>query len=174
MSPYNINSVEFRVTENCNSRCTMCNAWKNRSANELSTEEMKDALHQIRDVGIDHLILLGGEPLVRPDIGTIIEEANLLKFRTVLVTNGFLLEEKAKELVESGIGIITVSVDGIGKTHDAIRGIEGGFDKIIRGIKTVQKLNPNVIFTLITNALLKKNVDEIKLLIKLSLDLNIS
>ena len=32
-------TVEFRVTENCNGRCIMCNAWKNKSVDELNTEE---------------------------------------------------------------------------------------------------------------------------------------
>lgn len=174
----NPRTVEFRVTENCNSRCIMCNAWKNKSVNELSTEEMVDVLHQLRDFGIDDLILLGGEPLLRPDIGSIIKEASLLRFRTILVvTNGLLLEERAKELLESGITHITVSVDGIGGTHDSIRGIKGIFDKAIKGIKTVQKLkeetNLNVAVTIITLLLMKQNVDEIPELSKLSRDLNV-
>lgn len=171
-------AVEFRVTENCNSRCIMCNAWKNKFTNELSTKEMKDVLHQLRNIGTDTLIILGGEPLLRPDIGAIIKEASLLKFQTILlVTNGLLLEEKAKELLENGVTHITVSVDGIGDTHDTIRGVKGGFDKAIRGIETVQKLkrdvNPNVAVTLITMLLMKQNIDEIPQLIKLSHDLNI-
>ena len=171
-------TVEFRVTENCNSRCIMCNAWKNKSVNELSTEEIKDILRQLKDFGITHLILLGGEPLLRPDIGTIIKEASLLKFRTILlVTNGLLLEEKAKELLKNGITHITVSVDGIGETHDALRGVKGAFEKAIRGIKTVQKLkedlNLKVAVTLITLLLTKQNADEIPQLIKLSRDLRV-
>jgi MoaA/NifB/PqqE/SkfB family radical SAM enzyme len=170
-------TVEFRVTENCNSRCVMCNAWKNRSVNELSTEELKDVLRQLRDIGINQLILLGGEPLLRPDIGAIIKEANLLRFRTILVTNGLLLEERAKELLESGITYLTVSVDGIRDSHDAIRGVKGSFDKAIRGIEAILKLkedvNPNVFVTLITMLLMKQNVDEIPQLVELSRDLHI-
>jgi len=156
----------------------MCNAWKNKYVNELSTEEMKDVLRQLRDIGINTLIFLGGEPLLRPDIGVIIKEASLLKFQTILlVTNGLLLEEKAEELLENGITHITVSVDGIGDTHDTIRGIKGSFDKAIRGIKTIQKLkedmSPNVAVTLIAMLLMKQNIDEIPQLIKLSRDLHI-
>jgi MoaA/NifB/PqqE/SkfB family radical SAM enzyme len=156
----------------------MCNAWKNKSVNELSTEEMKNVLRQLRDFGIDQLIILGGEPLLRPDIGVIVKEASLLKFRIILlVTNGILLEEKAKELLESGITHITVSVDGIGDTHDSIRGIKGMFDKAIKGIKTVQKLekemNRHVYVTIISMLLMKRNVDEIPKLVELSHDLHI-
>ena len=171
-------TVEFRVTDNCNSRCIMCNAWKNKSTNELTTKEIIDIFCQLRDFGIDHLILLGGEPLLRPDIGVIVKGASKLGFKTILVvTNGLLLGRKAEELLKSGVTHITVSIDGIGRTHDAIRGIKGSFDKAIRGIETVQKLkeniNPNVIVTLITILLMKQNVDEIPQLVNLSRELQI-
>jgi hypothetical protein len=173
ISPY---IVEFRVTENCNSKCVMCNAWKNKSVNELSTEEIKDALRQLRGIGVNTMIFIGGEPLLRPDIGELVKEASLLKFPVILlVTNGLLLEDKARELLENGITHITVSVDGIGQSHDAIRGIPGSFEKAIRGIKTVQKLkeemNLNVAVTMITNMLMKQNADMIPQMIELSREL---
>ena len=175
ISPY---VAEFRVTENCNSQCVMCNAWKNKSVNELSTEEIKNVLHQLKDIGIEVVIFIGGEPLLRSDIGELVKEASLLKFRAILlVTNGLLLEEKAKELLENGITHLTVSVDGIGRSHEVIRGIPGSFEKTIRGIKAVQKLkedmNLNVAVTIITNMLMKQNVDMIPQLVELSRDLHV-
>jgi MoaA/NifB/PqqE/SkfB family radical SAM enzyme len=157
----------------------MCNAWKNKSVNELSTEEMKNVLGQLKDFGIDDLILLGGEPLLRSDIGVIIKQASLLKFRTILlVTNGLLLEARAKDLLESGVTHITVSLDGIGATHDAIRGIEGLFDKAIAGIRAVQKLEKDmdrhVSVTIISMLLMKQNVDDIPRLVGLARDLHIN
>jgi len=171
-------TVEFRVTENCNARCIMCNAWRNKYVDELTTGEIKNILRQLKYFGINNLLILGGEPLLRSDIGAIIKEANLLNYRTILVvTNGLLLEEKARELLESGVTHITVSIDGIGDTHDAIRGVKGCFDKAIRGIKTVQKLkkemNLNVAVTLITLLLMKRNVNEIPRLIELSRELGV-
>lgn len=171
-------TVEFRVTDNCNSRCIMCNAWKNKSRNELSTDEIEDVLYQLKKFGVNSLILLGGEPLLRQDIGVIIEKASALKFKTILlVTNGLLLEEKAEELLKSGVTHITVSIDGIDGTHDSIRGIKGCFDKAIKGVKAIQKLkenvNPKVIVTLITTLLMKQNIDEIPQLIELSRNLHV-
>lgn len=171
-------TVEFRVTDTCNSRCIMCNAWKNESINELSTVEINDILCQLKEFGINHLVLLGGEPLLRKDIGVIIEKAKSLRFSTILlVTNGLLLEERAEELLKSGVTHITVSIDGINGTHDSIRGIKGCFDKAIKGVKAVQKLkeniNPKVIVTLITMLLMKQNVDEIPKLIELARNLNV-
>jgi len=173
---YSPHTVEFRLTENCNARCTMCNAWKNKSVDELSTEEIKEIFRQFKEVGIRFMLLLGGEPLLRQDIGAIINEANRLGYKPVLVTNGLLLEERAKELLESGSFYLTVSIDGIKDTHDTMRGVKGLFDKAIRGVETIQKLkesiNPNVTVTLITNLLQKRNVNEIPQLVELARDLN--
>jgi len=171
-------AVEFRLTENCNSRCVMCHAWKNKSVNELSTEEIKDALGQLRGIGIDTVIFLGGEPLLRPDIGEVIKEASLLKFRVILlVTNGLLLEEKAEELLKNGITHLSVSIDGFGYSNEIIRGIKGGYEKAISGIQKVQKLkadmNSNVIVSILTNMLMKQNVDTIPQLVEVSRDLGV-
>jgi len=94
----------LRVTENCNSRCKTCFAWKNKSIHELTTEEIKDALKQLRDVGVELVWLSGGEPLIRNDIGKLVKECKLLGFKQVFVqTNGLLLQEKANELIENGL-----------------------------------------------------------------------
>jgi MoaA/NifB/PqqE/SkfB family radical SAM enzyme len=127
----------------------------------------------LKDIGVKNLILLGGEPLLRSDIGALVNQAALLKFETIIVvTNGLLLEEKAKELLENGVTHITVSVDGVGGANDAIRGVPGYFEKSIRGIETVQKLKKerglNVAVTLLTTMLLKKNVDDIPGLLEIS------
>ena len=67
--------ANIRVTENCNSRCITCYAWKNNSQNELTTEETKNALHQLWDIGVRNLIFIGGEPLLRSDLGDLIKDA---------------------------------------------------------------------------------------------------
>jgi MoaA/NifB/PqqE/SkfB family radical SAM enzyme len=176
--PLDLEWANIRVTENCNSKCTTCYAWKNRSINELTTEEMKDALHQLKDVNVKNVIFIGGEPLLRDDIGTLIREASLLQFDSIIVvTNGLLLEKKAEELLKSGVTHITVSVDGVGHTNDIIRGIPGSYEKAIEGIKKIQRLKNNgkisVSVTLLTTILLNQNVDEIPKLIEISKNLKI-
>jgi len=177
--PLNPEWANIRVTENCNSRCTTCYAWKNKSVDELTTEEMKDALHQLNDIGVRNVIFIGGEPLLRSDIGDLIKEANLLEFESIIVvTNGLLLEDKADELLENGATHITVSVDGIGHTNDVIRGVQGSYEKSIRGIEAVQRLKEdkglNVSVTLLTTILLNQNVDEIPKLVETSRSLGVN
>ena len=170
--------ANIRVTENCNSRCITCYAWKNNSQNELTTEEMKDALHQLRDVGVKNLIFVGGEPLLRPDIGELIKEASLVGFENIIVvTNGLLLERKAEELVHSGVTHVTVSIDGFKSTNDEIRGIPGSYETSIKGIKAVQKAikrtGRDVAITILTTILLEKNFRDIPKLIEVARHLGV-
>jgi MoaA/NifB/PqqE/SkfB family radical SAM enzyme len=169
--------AEFRFTFNCNSKCITCNAWKSRSENELTTEEVKNALHQLKEIGIKELIFTGGEPLLRNDIGEIIKEAKALEFQAIIVvTNGLLLERKAEELLDNGVTHIDISIDAINETNDKIRGIPGYYKKAINGIKTIQKLKKNkaldVPVTIMTTLLMKDNINDIPKLVELAKNLD--
>ena len=76
----------------------------------------------------------------------------------LVITNGSLLDELAKELVESGLDELNVSLDGKAALHDNIRGMPGLFDKITRGLKKVQDI--------------KKQMDKHKPLINLQCTIN--
>lgn len=177
-APINPEWANINVTENCNSRCVTCYAWKNKIVNELSTEEIKDVLRQLKELGVKSVIFIGGEPLLRNDIGNLVKEARLLKFYPImLVTNGLLLESKAEELLENGVTHLAVSVDGIGRTNEVIRGIRGNYEKSIRGMKAVLDLkkrrNLGVSVTLLTTILLNQNVDEIPQLVETARSLGV-
>jgi len=169
--------ADIRVTGSCNSRCITCYAWKNKPKGELTTVEIKDAIHQLKDVGVNNVVFIGGEPLLRSDIGALVKEASLLDFKNIIVvTNGLLLKGKAEELLRNGVTHITVSVDGIGATDDKIRGVPGSYDRSIEGIKAVQRLKKDRGFsatvTIVTTILLNQNVEEIARLVELARSLD--
>ena len=144
----------------------------------MTTEEMTDALRQLWNVGIRNLIFVGGEPLLRSDIGDLIKEANSIGFENIIiVTNGLLLEKKAFELVNSGVTHITVSIDGFETTNDEIRGIQGSYEMSIRGIRAVQKAmkeyGRKVAITILTTILLKKNFQDVPKLIEVARSLGV-
>jgi MoaA/NifB/PqqE/SkfB family radical SAM enzyme len=174
----NPNTAYIMLTENCNSRCVTCNVWKkSKSVNELTTEEMKDVLHQLKEMGITQLVFTGGEPLLRNDVGAIVKEAKSLRFKDIIVvTNGLLLEKKAEELLDNGVTHIDVSIDAVGEANDRIRGVPGYYERAINGIKAVQRLKKSkdldVAVTIMTILLMNDNVDHIPELIEVAKSLD--
>jgi len=132
--------VYFSLTNRCNLRCSMCAIEKTPAEeNELSVPEIKAIILQIKELGVKHLILSGGEPLLREDLTTIVEYAcKNISGRIDIITNGTLFNSLLIEnLLKARLNHITFSIDGLKKTNDEIRGI-GSFDKAINNIK---KLN---------------------------------
>jgi MoaA/NifB/PqqE/SkfB family radical SAM enzyme len=139
--PFHPVSASILLTHNCNSRCIMCNMWKEKSYNELTTEEVCDILSQLRELGITRVGFSGGEALLRKDLPYLIRKTRKLRFeRVTVLTNAFLLKEKARELLKSGLNELSISLDGPKHIHDMCRGIEGAYEKCIDGLKTLVSL----------------------------------
>ena len=115
----------LNVTDNCNMRCIMCNSWRSHSAEELTTQEWKDVIRQLKDHGIRFLGFAGGEPLLRKDLPSLIAYATSLGLHTELTTSGYLLDEaRATALFAAGLKSVVISIDGVGEAYEAIRGRE--------------------------------------------------
>ena len=157
-----------KLTYNCNLKCKMCPFWK-RSNIDLSTEHEKMVLRQIYDSGACAIAFEGGEPLLRKDLGEILAFSKSLPLQTSLITNGSLLESKIDEIAPYINGAIYVSLDGLEKTHDSIRGVSGCFKKAIQGIGTASKK----VSVIINTTIMAENVHEIEDVVKLAKDLDV-
>lgn len=112
-------------TDNCNMRCIMCNQWRVTKTDELTTEEWKDVIDQLAAEGIKKIGFNGGEPLLRKDLSEIFTHVLGHGIDPVLITSGFLLDEKRLEsLLESGLKHVTLSIDGTKEEYEKIRGRE--------------------------------------------------
>lgn len=130
----------FFVTDVCNAKCAMCfnpPADSIAKEKELSLEEIEKVAKSMK-----HLIQLtisGGEPFLRDDLPEIIKifaKHSGVKFVT-LSTNGFLprrILEHTEKILRENPNVhfnFCVSVDDIGEKHDKIRGVRGGFEKLV-------------------------------------------
>jgi len=151
------------VTARCNSRCRICGIWKKNPNDELSTEEWQRIIFQLRKEKIRYLNFTGGEPLLREDLGELVDYAHSLEFIVGIYTNGYLLtEEVAKNLIAKGATYFTISLDALGEEFDEIRGTKGAFDKVINAVnilKEWRKKKKIKIFLSIT--IMKKNLAQI-------------
>jgi MoaA/NifB/PqqE/SkfB family radical SAM enzyme len=122
------------VTYRCNSRCQMCYAWKNPSrADEEITPQLIDKL----PAGHKRLNITGGEPFLRQDIEEIVAVLNKKTTRLEISTNGFFTD-RIIDLAKKYPNItIRVSLEGLPKLNDEIRGLKDGFD---HGLRTILRL----------------------------------
>jgi radical SAM family uncharacterized protein len=157
-----------KLTYNCNLRCKMCPFWK-RSSTDPSLEKEKAILKQIHDSGVCGIAFEGGEPLLRNDLVEILAFSRSLPLHTSLVTNGTLLESRIDEMASYINGVVYVSLDGLEKTHDTIRGVSGCFGKAVRGIIASREK----VSVTINTTIMAENVHEIEDLVKLAKELDI-
>jgi MoaA/NifB/PqqE/SkfB family radical SAM enzyme len=112
--------------------------WKRQiNDQELSLEEWQGFIDSL-PFKIRNIEMFGGDALLRKE--TLIPLIRYCRKRGIpeidLVTNASLLDENtARELIKAGITTVTVSMDGIGKTHERIRGVPESFEKVIHGIE---------------------------------------
>lgn len=139
--------LNFSVTDRCNSRCKHCNIWRKRPTKDPLTP--KDIANMLSDPlfnKVEYVINTGGEAILRKDIKEIIllEHNVLPKAKIQLSTNG-LLPERVIEVVEFAVKHdidieVGVSLDGIGESHDLMRGVEGNFEKTDMLLRKLAKL----------------------------------
>nr|MCK4929611.1 radical SAM protein [Nanoarchaeota archaeon] len=154
----------------CNLRCQFCDLYKGNE--EITFEDCIKVLAEGAELGVSNLVLTGGEPFLHKDLFRIIKYAKELGYGVNVTTNGTLINETLEKIVDSGVDSVSVSIDGLEKTHDMLRGKKGSFKKAFEGIKLlVKKLGKKkvAIYFVVTN----KNVKELKEIYNLSLGLGV-
>jgi polysaccharide pyruvyl transferase WcaK-like protein/sulfatase maturation enzyme AslB (radical SAM superfamily) len=135
----------------------MCDVWKNDSHNELSSTDLQKILLNKLFRKVRHVGLSGGEPTLRTDLVNIIIVIleSLPDLRSISITShGFLtkrwqkiLQEIAFECQKEGVRFtLNLSLDGIGKVHDQIRRIPGGYRRVIGTYELAKSLGIPVLF----------------------------
>jgi radical SAM family uncharacterized protein len=155
-----------KLTYNCNLRCKMCPFWR-RPSPDPSLNQEKAVLKQIYNSGAVGVAFEGGEPLLRNDLVDILAFSRSLPLHTSLITNGTLLESRIDEIAPYINGVVYVSLDGLEKTHDAIRGVGGSFRKAVGGISAAKEK----VTVTINTTVMAENVEEIESLVCLAKEL---
>lgn len=156
--------AKVKVTDNCNSKCLTCDYWKSHHEKELNFEELRSVLEQLRALGVEEVMLTGGEPTMRAELVSVVRYATRLGFTTIgLTTNGLSLPAaKIDQLVEGGLHQIVLSLEGLA-THDEIRGVPGNARKVVAALEhlsAVRTAGASVSVKL-AMTLMERNLDEI-------------
>ena len=128
----NIDYIRISVTDRCNLRCTYCmpEGIHLTSMSELLTfEEIVQVVRTAAELGIRHVKLTGGEPLLRRSLPTLVQMLKNIEGieQVTLTTNGILLKEHLPALLKAGLDAVNISLDSTDR--DAFRKITG-FDQL--------------------------------------------
>jgi Fe-coproporphyrin III synthase len=128
----------LNIHSQCNCRCVMCDIWQRKDGRESHAADLERHRESIRRLGVQHVVLSGGEPLLNRELDAICTFFRDLGIRITLLTTGLLLQKKAS-IVEAGIDDIIISIDGPADVHDRIRRVSGAFQAIQKGVLEIRE-----------------------------------
>lgn len=136
-------SIVLLLTERCNARCIHCDIWKNRGKEDRpSLDQWSELIADLREwLGPVQVTFSGGEALLNRDAIKLLTFGSSLGLFMELLTHGFWEDQsKIESLALAAPSRVTISFDGIGKTHDLVRGRAGFVKKTERTIQTLKRL----------------------------------
>jgi radical SAM protein with 4Fe4S-binding SPASM domain len=131
--------VYVDLTNACPMRCRHCyNSSGVATDDELSDDEVRALIDQVKDIGASSLIFSGGEPMARSGFMQLTSYACMRGLAVTIMTTGSqVTPESARALAQLRVRI-KISLDGVtSATHDALRG-QGAFAAALRGIRLLQ------------------------------------
>lgn len=135
-----IDYLRVSVTDRCNFRCVYCMPEQGTpptpKAEQLTNKELVQVVRVAVGLGMRKIRFTGGEPLLRRDLGCLIDAARDAGATDLSVTtNGFLLAEQIAGLASCGLTRLNVSLDTL--KPDRFRAIarRGELDAVMTGIR---------------------------------------
>jgi len=138
----------FLVSTVCNSRCLTCNIWRQRHR-DLTLSEWEQVFTSLGTSPF-WVTVSGGEPFLQDHLADMVIALDKICRPTIIniPTNSLLLDEvkfqtqKILSHAKTPQFIINLSLDGVGETHDRVRGIPGNFEAVMQNYRNLKKLQP--------------------------------
>lgn len=134
-------SASYVVSNQCNIHCHYCN-FPGMTKARLSLGEIDNVFTKLEKMGVKRLGLLGGEPLIRKDIGEIIALAKAKGFFVSMNSNLLLYKKRKDELKD--VDFWFTSIDGPPEIHIGNRG-QQNIDYIFQAIRDIRQQQKKVI-----------------------------
>ena len=142
-----VESLRISVTDRCNFRCRYCMpeegmVWL-RKEELLSYEEIIRLTSVFTSLGVGHIRLTGGEPLLRKELPTLVAGINRVPGvkDIALTTNGFALAEQASALSEAGLNRLNVSLDSLNQSTFTAMARRDLLNKVLEGLSAAASLS---------------------------------
>jgi radical SAM protein with 4Fe4S-binding SPASM domain len=140
--PTSLTHVVWELTLACDLGCEHCGSRAGpRRAAELSTDEALDVVRQVAAMGAREVSLIGGEAYLRDDWHVIARAIHDEGMLASMVSGGRGFDRaRAKLAAEAKIDSVSISIDGIGPTHDMQRGVVGSFDRAVEAMANLREV----------------------------------
>jgi len=163
----------WEMTLKCTSRCRHCGSRADEARpDELSLEECLEVADQLADLGVLEVSLIGGEAFLHPAFLDVVRRLWSRGLAVAMATGGVGVDaELARAAREAGLSSVSVSIDGIGRTHDALRGVKQGFERALEAVRHLQAAGIQVGLNSQIN---RKNLGEVAALGDLCVELGAS
>jgi radical SAM protein with 4Fe4S-binding SPASM domain len=127
----------WELTLACNLRCRHCASSAGRPRDrELTLQESLAICDQLPELLTLEVVFTGGEPLLSPNWEPIALRLRDLGLRVGMVTNATLVTpDNISRMWDAGVTALAISVDGLEKTHDALRDSPGLHRRVTDGIQ---------------------------------------
>jgi MoaA/NifB/PqqE/SkfB family radical SAM enzyme len=135
--------VTLKPTLRCNLRCDFCRFVANGDVfGKRDWLEIADWERIIGEIAPfrPYICITGGEPTMFPQIARLIAAVKRFGLTCVMTTNGTMLAQRAPEMMEAPPDVIILSIDGPRDVHDHVRGVEGTFDRALKGVQALHRL----------------------------------
>lgn len=114
------NKVYIEITNICNMNCSFCHGHK-REKRQMSLDEFTIVLDKLKGQTEYIYYHLMGEPLTHSELPEFIKTAGERGFKSIITTNGTLLNKRKTELLNAGLHKVNISLhsfeNGTGDTH---------------------------------------------------------
>jgi MoaA/NifB/PqqE/SkfB family radical SAM enzyme len=121
----------------------MCDIWQRKDGKELDLSDLERHRESIEVLGVKHVVLTGGEPLLHRSFESLCNTLKECGVQITLLTTGLLLAKRA-EVVARFVDEVIVSLDGPEEVHDQVRRVKGAFRLIGDGIAAVRRHAPTL------------------------------
>ncbi|MCJ7479233.1 MAG: radical SAM protein [Candidatus Nanohaloarchaeota archaeon QJJ-7] len=154
-------AVRWNLTYRCNFDCRYCNLPEKADRDEeLSTDKVLERLEEMGGEGVRRISFSGGEPLLREDIGEILDKAQEEGITATMNTNGTLIPHRIDDIRNADL--LKVSIDGPEEVHSRYR---QDFEKVMDGVETAREEGiPVTLATTFTEA----NVDHLEEMVEIA------
>lgn len=156
--------LRIAITSRCNMSCLYCHHEGEEASptgqREMSKDDIVKVIRAGSELGVKKVKLTGGEPLMRPDLESILESLPE-GIEVSLTTNGTFLSERAKSLVEAGLDRVNVSLDSFDpEVYSWITGgTEEDFGRVLEGIDAA--IEAGLVPVKVNMVVLRENEDEV-------------